>query len=130
MKRFKSLSLKNKRTLAVAGVALLVLTVVGTIAYNQTSTIFDNLFGLAADSMEFVETFDSPEQWQPCDEEPKTAIVTNKNATPRYVRMKINEYWRVKDSQTPASDHTTTDLPLTWTENNVPVNKICTLRHT
>ena len=119
MKRFKSLSLKKKRTLAVAGVALLCLTVVGTIAYNQNSTFFNNIFGLGADTMEFVETFDSPQSWQPCDEEPKTAIATNKNATPRYVRMKINEYWRVKDSQTPASDHTTTDLPLTWTENNV-----------
>ena len=87
MKRFKSLSLKNKRTLAIAGVALLGLTVVGTIAYNQDSMFFANLFRLQDDVAEFSETFDSPDDWQPCQEIPKTAIATNRNAKPRYVRM-------------------------------------------
>ena len=117
MKRFKSLSLKKKRTLAIAGVALLGLTVVGTIAYNQDSMFFANLFRLQDDVAEFSETFDSPDDWQPCQEIPKTAIATNRNAKPRYVRMKINEYWRTKDTQTPTTDHETTDLPLTWDDN-------------
>jgi hypothetical protein len=31
--------------------------------------------------------------------------------------MKINEYWRTKDTQTPTTDHETSDLPLTWDDN-------------
>ena len=117
MKRLKSLSLKKKRALAIAGVALLGLTVVGTIAYNQDNMFFANLFRLPGDVVEFSETFDSPDDWQPCQEIPKTAIATNRNATPRYVRMKINEYWRTKNTQTPITDHETTDLSLTWDDN-------------
>ncbi|MBR3322873.1 BsaA family SipW-dependent biofilm matrix protein [Candidatus Saccharibacteria bacterium] len=121
MKRFKNLSLK-KRTLAIAGVSVLCLVVVGTIAFNQDSIFFNNLFKLADDNVEFVETFDSPDDWQPCQETPKTAIARNKNSTPRYVRMKINEYWREKNSQTPASDHETSDLPLTWDDSGTTKN--------
>jgi hypothetical protein len=33
--------------------------------------------------------------------------------------MKINEYWRTENTQTPTSDHETTDLPLSWTEGGV-----------
>jgi alternate signal-mediated exported protein len=117
MKRFKSLSLKKKRTLAIAGISLAVLAVGGTIAYNQNSALFNNLFRLQSDVVEFTETFNSPEDWQPCQEIDKTAIATNKNATPRYVRMKINEYWRAKDTTTPITDHETTDLPLTWNDS-------------
>ncbi|MBR3377891.1 hypothetical protein IKG50_00995 [Candidatus Saccharibacteria bacterium] len=93
MKRFKNLSLK-KRALAIAGVSVLCLVVVGTIAFNRDSIFFNNLFKLADDNVEFVETFDSPDDWQPCQEIDKTAVARNKNTTPRYVRMKINEYWR------------------------------------
>lgn len=119
MKRFKNLSLKKKRTLAIAGVSLVTLTIVGTIAYHQDSMFFANIFRAKDDVVEFSETFESPENWQPCQEVPKTAVATNRNDSPRYVRMKINEYWRVKDTQTPTDDHTTTDLPLTWDDNGV-----------
>ena len=122
MKRFKNLSLKKKRTLAIAGVSVLCLVVVGTIAFNQDSIFFNNLFKLADDNVEFVETFDSPDDWQPCQEIDKTAVARNKNTTPRYVRMKINEYWRTKNSQTPASDHETSDLPLTWDDSGTTKN--------
>ena len=114
MQRFK-----NKKVLAIAGVSVLMLTVVGTIAYNQDSMFFANLFRLPSDNVEFSETFDSPEDWQPCQETPKTAIATNRSDTPRYVRMKINEYWRTKNTTTSASDHETTDLPLAWTDSGV-----------
>ena len=116
MKRFKHLSLKKKHTLAVAGIALLGLTVVGTIAYNQSTAYFNNHFKLAADSIEATDIVGNTTTWQPCEEIPKTATVTNKNDTPRYVRMKINEYWRVANSA--QIDHETTDLPLTWTDGS------------
>ena len=112
MKRFK-----NKKTLAIAGVAVAVLAIAGTIAYNQDSMFFANLFHIGADYAEFSDTFESPENWTPCTETPKTAIATNKSDAPRYVRMKIEEYWRAGDTTTPESDHETTDLPLTWNDN-------------
>lgn len=40
MKRFKSMSLKNKRKLAIAGISFVVIAIGGTIAYNQTTAIF------------------------------------------------------------------------------------------
>ena len=112
-------SMKKKHTLVIASLSLVVLTIGCTIAYNQNQMFFANLFRLQSDEMEFTETFDSPDDWQPCQTVPKTASVKNNNATPRYVRMKYNEYWRVKDSQTPTTDHETTDLPLTWTAGGV-----------
>jgi alternate signal-mediated exported protein len=111
MKRFK-----NKKSLAIAGVAVAILAIAGTIAYNQDSMFFANLFHVGSDMSEFTEVFESPDNWSPCTETPKTAIATNKNSTPRYVRMKITEYWRTANSTTPESDHETTDLPLTWND--------------
>ena len=115
----KTLSLRQKRALVVAGVSLVILTIAGTIAYHQDSMFFANIFRAKDDVVEFSETFDSPDDWQPCQEIPKTAVATNKNDTPRYVRMKINEYWRTKNTQTPTDDHSTSDLALTWNDNGV-----------
>ena len=109
--------LKNKKALIIAGISVAVLAIAGTIAYYSDSMFLRNLFHLANDVSEFTETFVTPNNWTPCTETPKTAIATNKNSTKRYVRMKINEYWRTANSGTPESDHETTDLPLTWTEN-------------
>ena len=116
MKRFKSLSLKKKRNLAIAGVSLVVLAVGGVIAYNQTATFFNNKFQLGTDNITAIDIVPiDRETAQPCSVYDKTATVTNNNTTPRYVRMKINEYWRTKDST--QTDHKTTDLPMTWDDN-------------
>lgn len=108
--------LKNKKTLAFIGLASFALVFAGTIAYNRDSMTFNNDFNLDVDISEFSDTFDSPSSWTPCTTTPKTAIATNKAASNRYVRMKIDEYWRTADSTTSTDDHTTTDLPLTWTD--------------
>lgn len=110
--------LKNKKTLAFIGLASFALVFAGTIAYNRDSITFNNDFTLDTDISEFSDTFDSPSNWTPCTTTPKTAIATNKAASNRYVRMKIDEYWRTANSATSEDDHTTTDLPLTWTEGN------------
>ncbi|MBR3176479.1 BsaA family SipW-dependent biofilm matrix protein [Candidatus Saccharibacteria bacterium] len=116
MKRFKSMSLKNKRKLAIAGIGFVVIAIGGTIAYNQTTAIFGNKFKLGGDQIEAVDIVPPVDDWQPCQEYPKTAAVTNRNDTPRYVRMKINDYWRVQNSQ--QTDHETSDLAMTWTDNS------------
>ena len=116
MKRFKNTSLSNKRKLAIAGVGLVVLAVGGTIAYNQTVAVFNNKFNLKGDEIEAVDVVPPVDDWQPCEEYPKTAVVKNKNDTPRYVRTKIVDYWRVQNSQ--QTDHETSDLPMTWTDGS------------
>ncbi len=114
MKRFKSMSLKKKRALAIAGVSAAILAVGGTIAYNQTVAVFNNKFNLVGDNIKAIDIVPPVDDWQPCEEYPKTAVVKNENDTPRYVRMKINDYWRVKNST--QTDHETSDLPMTWTD--------------
>ncbi len=109
----------KKKPLIASGVAVAALAVGATIAYNQDSMFFNNLFHLATDEVVFTEEFVSPDDWVPCTETPKVAYATNKSETTRYARMKIDEYWRVANSQTSADDHTTSDLPLTWDDNGV-----------
>lgn len=110
--------IKSKKTLIAIGALSAVLVFVGTIAYNQDSMQFANNFTLDADISEFSDTFESPTNWTPCTETPKTAIATNKAKTVRYVRMKINEYWRTANTTTPDSDYETTDLSLTWNDGD------------
>jgi len=113
MKRFN-----NKKTLIFAVAAVAVLGIAGTVAYNTDTMVFNNLFHLGDDASEFSDTFESPSSWTPCTTTPKTAIATNKSNSNRYVRMKINQYWRTANTTTPETDYTTTDLPLTWTDGD------------
>jgi len=107
---------KRRIFFPIFGIAVAIL-VGGTFAVNHDFSIFENQFQLATDTAEFVDTFESPEEWTPCEETPKTAIATNKNDTPRYVRMKIDDYWRLKNSQISDDDHTTSELDKTWTDD-------------
>lgn len=98
------LSRKKRTVLAVSAVGVLLLVGV-TIAVSHDRAFFANLFKLGYYQTEFIETFDSPEDWAPCDETPKTVIAKNDSDTKIYVRLKYDEYWRAKDG--------VTDLPLT-----------------
>ncbi len=109
-----------------------ILALIGaTIAFYGDSAIFNNSFTLQGETEEatFVDTFESPENWSPCDETPKTAVATNKNTTPRYVRMKINDYWRENGSQTDPDDHETSDLPKTWTDSDNITHSYTTINY-
>lgn len=110
-------SIKNKKTLIFAVAAVAVLGIAGTVAYNTDLMTFNNIFTLGDDHSEFSDTFESPMNWTPCTTTPKTAIATNKNAGNRYVRMKINEYWRTANTTTSEDDHITSDLALTWLDD-------------
>ena len=112
---------KRRIFFPIFGIAVAIL-VGGTFAVNHDFSIFENQFQLATDTAEFVDTFDSPDEWTPCEETPKTAIATNKNDTPRYVRMKIDDYWRLKNSQISDDDHTTSELDKTWTDDQSRVH--------
>lgn len=100
--------MKKKSLFAI--VALGVVTLVGaTFAINNDWAVFDNNFSLADARTEFVESFESPSNWTPCDETAKTVIATNRSDTKVAVRLKYEEYWKTANS----TDTThTTELPL------------------
>jgi alternate signal-mediated exported protein len=76
------------------------LAIGGTIAVNQSTHIFDNLFHVdEATHIDFIETFDSPDDWQPCQEIPKTAIARNEEGVTVNLRLKYDEYWLSKDGE-------------------------------
>jgi len=113
----------HKKRLLLPIFGVIALSLVGiTFAFNRDFSIFNNLFNLGSDEGIFTESFESPDGWTPCAETPKTATATNPNSTPRYVRMKIDDYWRTKDSQTSEDDHTTSDLPKSWTDDQSKIH--------
>ena len=116
MKRFKSLSPKQKRIFAISS-AVAILAIGATIAYNQDRAIFANLFSIDDGPVSFTEDFVPKDNWQPCEDIKKEAIATNHSNVPRYARMRLREYWRTADSETDPDDHDTTDLPLTWEDD-------------
>ena len=68
---------KNKKTL-IAIVAVLLITVVGaTFAYFQTTGTFRNVFQSGTFRLVTKEVFESPDNWKPGEEIPKT--ITTKN---------------------------------------------------
>ncbi|MBR3378185.1 hypothetical protein IKG50_02550 [Candidatus Saccharibacteria bacterium] len=76
------------------------LAIGGTIAVNQSTHIFDNLFHVdEVTRIDFVETFDSPDDWQPCQEIPKTAIARNEEGVTVNLRLKYDEYWLSKEGE-------------------------------
>jgi len=82
----------KKALLAILAVALLA-TFGGTIAYFRFTETFANEFKLGASTTTFTETFESPSDWTPCTETPKTIVVTNTSTIDIRARIKITERW-------------------------------------
>lgn len=110
--------MKKKRIIVIAALATLVALVGGTVAYYSDSVQFANLFKLAADNIEYTETFESPNNWKSCDETTKTLVITNKSTTPVAARFKMTEYWKAAGS---TSAGQTSDLSLTYQNQNVAI---------
>lgn len=89
--------LKKKRVLIAILALIAVGLVAGTIAYNNDRSIFANIFGVSDFKTEFIETFDSPDNWQPCDEIPKTVIAKNDSGVRVNVRLSYEEFWKAKN---------------------------------
>lgn len=89
--------LKKKRVLIAILALIAVGLVAGTIAYNNDRSIFANIFGMSDFKTEFIETFDSPDNWQPCDEIPKTVIAKNDSGVRVNVRLSYEEFWKAKN---------------------------------
>ena len=89
--------LRRRRSIFVFLSALVLLTIGGTIAFNNNISTMNNKFGLAYYQTENTEKFTSPDDWKTCDEVPKEAIATNKSTMDIKVRVGYIEYWRNHD---------------------------------
>ena len=56
------MKIRKKNLLAIGGLSLMLAgAIVVTVAYNRDRSAFDNVFGIADYSTDFIETFDSPQ---------------------------------------------------------------------
>lgn len=89
--------MKNKKSLIIAGAAVLLLGIGVTVAYNMDLIPFVNRFEMAKYQTEYTDTFTSPTDWKPCDTTPKTITITNKGNVDVSARVKLSDYWKDKD---------------------------------
>jgi predicted ribosomally synthesized peptide with SipW-like signal peptide len=86
----------NKIKLIVSNVLLAVtmLLLVGvTIAYFQSSASFENIFNTGTYKVVTTEVFESPDNWMPGEEIPKTITTKNEGTIPAAVRVSYTEKW-------------------------------------
>ena len=91
--------MKKKKTL-IAIVALLLVVVVGaTFAYFQSNSTFVNIFNTGTYRIVTTEVFESPSNWVPGQEIPKTITSTNEGTIPAAVRVSYTEQWLDSNDQ-------------------------------
>ena len=83
---------KNKRLITIVGL-LLIVVVGATFAYFQSNASFENLFATGTYRIVTTEVFESPDNWAPGQEIPKTITSTNEGTIPAAVRASITEQW-------------------------------------
>ena len=85
--------MKNKKTI-IAIISLACIALVGTtFAYFQTSSLFTNLFNTATYKVVTTEVFESPNNWIPGQEIPKTIVSKNEGSIPAAIRVSYTEQW-------------------------------------
>ena len=95
--------MKNKKTI-VAIIAVLLVVVVGvTFAYFQSTADFENLFNVGIYKVTTTEVFESPSNWAPGQEIPKTITTTNEGTIPAAVRVSYTEQWLDGDTDITSS---------------------------
>ena len=88
---------KNKKPF-IAIVAISAIAIIGgSFAYFRYTESFDNDFKLGVATTSFTETFESPSDWTPCTETPKTLAITNTSTFAINARIKITERWEKLD---------------------------------
>ena len=93
------MKVKNKKSL-IAITAVLLIAVVGvTFAYFQSTVDFENLFTVGIYKVVTTETFESPTNWAPGEEIPKTITSTNEGTVPAAVRVRYTEQWLDDNNQ-------------------------------
>ena len=92
--------IKDKKAIfAIGALALIIALVGGVVAVNHNMVLFNNRFNLATFQTEVSETFDSPNDWKPCDETQKLVTVRNTGNIDALVRIKMDEHWLSKNDE-------------------------------
>ncbi len=91
--------MKNKKSLIAIITVLLVAVIGATFAYFQSSVSFENLFTTGTYKVVTTETFESPNNWAPGQEIPKTITTTNEGTIPAAVRVSYTEQWLDENNQ-------------------------------
>ena len=91
--------MKKKKTIIAIITLLLVVTVGATFAYFQSSSSFTNIFNTGTYRVVTTETFESPTNWAPGQEIPKTITSTNEGTINAAVRVSFTEQWLDKNNQ-------------------------------
>ena len=85
--------MKNKKTIVAVAAILLIAVVGATLAYFQSSASFENVFNTGTYKVVTTEVFESPTNWKPGEEIPKTITSTNEGTIPAAVRVSYTEQW-------------------------------------
>ena len=85
--------MKKKRTLLAIFALILVAFIGATIAYFQSSASFDNIFNTGTYKVVTTEVFESPDNWKPGEEIPKTITTKNEGTIDSAVRVSYTEKW-------------------------------------
>lgn len=92
--------MKNKKSIIALGALAVVGLIAGTIAYFTSEATFDNVFTTAVYKTKSEETFNSPDNWTPGQEVPKTVITENQGTIPVAVRVSTSEVWKDEGGNT------------------------------
>ena len=85
--------MKNKKPIIALGALAVVGLIAGTIAYFTSEVTFDNEFKTAIYKTKSTETFNSPSNWTPGDNTPKTVVTKNEGNVKVAVRTSISQAW-------------------------------------
>ena len=85
--------MNNKKSLFAVVALVLVLLIGATIAYFQSSASFDNIFNTGTYKVVTTEVFESPDNWKPGEEIPKTITTRNEGTIDAAVRVSFTEKW-------------------------------------
>ena len=91
--------MKKKRNLYIIAFLCFITLVGVTIAYLQSSAVFENIFNAGTYKTVTHEEFVSPTNWTPGDEAPKTITTKNEGTIPVRVRVKFEEEWTSKNGE-------------------------------
>jgi alternate signal-mediated exported protein len=83
--------MKKKKNLIIIFVLFFIVVVGTTIAYFQSSAVFENLFTTGIYKVVVTEIFEPPTNWKPGETVTKTITTTNEGTIPAAVRMKVNQ---------------------------------------
>ena len=86
-------NIKNKKTLFSLLILFFIIAIGATIAYFQSTASFENEFNYGVYDVYSSEVFESPDNWKPGEEIPKTITTKNDGTIDAAVRVSYTEKW-------------------------------------